>query len=355
MTATTLTYERRRRLADALRSQRMRAAEYVTHEFLERHPDWRERYGDLAWERGVEDATFHVDFLAGALESGSPQAFEQYARWTARVLGSRGIAPTFLIENLMQLADWFETSLGEDASLVTSYIEAGCAAARAQAEGGDDGDRLDPDRSLYLQAILAGNRTAALNVALEALRSGMGVIDIYTELLQPAQYELGNLWETNRITVAREHMATAVTQYVVAQLYGRFDLPEERRGRMIVTGVEGEMHQLGANMLADVLEAEGWDVRFLGTQLPHRDILQAIEKHEPTIVGISATMLFNVPKVSSLIGDVRLRYGSDVRIILGGAAFRFSGNLWRDLGADGFGKDLHEGIALVDRLTTSMN
>lgn len=90
---------------------------------------------------------------------------------------------------------------------------------------------------------------------------------------------------------------------------------------MIVTGVEGEMHQLGANMLADVLEAEGWDVRFLGTQLPHRDILQAIEEHEPTIVGISATMLFNVPKVSSLIGDVRLRYGSDVRIILGGAAF----------------------------------
>lgn len=110
-----LTYERRRRLADALRSQRMRAAEYVTHEFLERHPNWRERYGDLAWERGVEDATFHVDFLAGAIERGSPQAFEQYARWTARVLGSRGIAPTFLIENLMQLADWFETSLGEDA------------------------------------------------------------------------------------------------------------------------------------------------------------------------------------------------------------------------------------------------
>ena len=54
-----------------------------------------------------------------------------------------------------------------------------------------------PIAAFYLQAILAGNRTAALNVALDALRSGMGVIDIYTELLQPAQYELGNLWETN--------------------------------------------------------------------------------------------------------------------------------------------------------------
>ena len=339
-------YEHRRRIADAVRAQRGRAAEYVTQEFLERHPDWQEKYGGAARVRGIEDAEFHVDFLAGAIESGSIEAFEQYARWTARVLGSRGIDARFLIENLMQLSGWFDSSLEDGSDVVRQYIDAACSAARQPSPAGGE---MDPDRSLYLQAILAGQRTPALKVALEALRSGMGVIDIYTDLLQPAQYELGRLWETNQITVAREHMATAVTQYVVAQLYSRFDMPLTQRGRIIVTGVQGEMHQLGANMLSDVLESEGWDVRFLGTQLPHRDILAAIDDHQPRIVGISTTMLFNIPRVSELVDDVRARFG-DVLIIVGGGAFRAAPDLWRDIGADGFGQDLREGVALVDRL-----
>jgi methanogenic corrinoid protein MtbC1 len=125
-----------------------------------------------------------------------------------------------------------------------------------------------------------------------------------------------------------------------------------QRGKMIVTGVEGEMHQVGANMVADVLETQGWDVRFLGTNMPHRGILQAVEEHQCSAIGISVTMLFNVPQVISLIGDLRGRYGHEnLKIIVGGAAFRSAPRLYEEIGSDGFARDLK---ATID-LTRSMS
>lgn len=344
----------RRVLADTLRTHREAVAARMTDAFLERHPDWVRRYGDVARVRGLEDARFHIDFLAGAVQAGSHDAFETYARWTARVLGSRGIAPTFLIENLEQLEAELVALVGErDAATIQGYLDAGVASIRAGVAptvGPGPSDDLTTDLKLYLDAILGGHRTAALNVALEVLRKDVSVPDVYMRLLQPAQYEVGRLWEQNEISVSTEHMATAITQYVVAQLYSRLEIPDRTRGNAIVTGVEGELHQLGANMVADVLESDGWNVRFLGTQMPHRDILRAIAEHRPVLVGISTTMLFNLPNVASLVEQIRRSADDDLQIIVGGGAFRDQTNAWREVGADGQGRDLRDTLEMVRTL-----
>ena len=74
-----------RSAAEAIRRERDRVASEVTEEFLCRHPDWVDRYGERARIRGIEDARFHVDFLAGAVAAGGPEPFAAYARWAARV------------------------------------------------------------------------------------------------------------------------------------------------------------------------------------------------------------------------------------------------------------------------------
>jgi len=193
---------------------------------------------------------------------------------------------------------------------------------------------------------------AAANVALEALREGHSAPDVYVEILQNSLYEVGRRWESNQITVAEEHMATAITQYVVAQMYSRLAPSDVARGKMIIAGVEGELHQVGANMVADLLEADGWDVRFLGTNMPHDGILSAIAEHQPTVLGISATMIFNVPKVRRLIEDVRQKFAERApRIILGGAAFRAAPALSAELGVSGFAPDLRSARTLVNQLS----
>lgn len=361
-------FDRRRVLAEALESRRDEIARSVTERFLHRHPDWLERYGDLAWQRGVEDAIFHVEFLAGAILADDVSAYRDYALWTAGVLEARGIRAELLAENLEQVRDAVSAGLEEtDRALVHRIADAGIAAAgpelrrHAEAEAGVRGgteaeaahggdDAFAVEQSLYLQAVRVGKRGPALTVAMEALRSGARVPEIYGKILQPVQYEIGRLWERNEITVAQEHMATAVTQYVVSQLYSHLEIPDVRRGNAIVTGVRGELHQLGANMVADVLEADGLNVRFLGTQLPHHGILQAIDEHQPRLIGISATILFSLPAVAELIEETRREFGSDVRVLVGGAAFRGGAHIWRDMGADGFGADLDAAVLEARRL-----
>ena len=103
-------------------------------------------------------------------------------------------------------------------------------------------------------------------------------------------------------------------------------------------------------MVADVLEADGWNVRFLGTQLPHRGVLDAIAEHQPRLIGVSATVLSSLPAVADLIHDIRSEFGSDPIVLVGGSAFRTRPDAWREMHADGFGRDLQEAVAVAAEL-----
>lgn len=340
-------------LAERLRGLGPVVAERVTEGFLRTHPDWVERYGDLARRRGVEDAVFHVQFLASAVQVGDAGAFADYARWTRQVLEARGIAVSFLAENLRQVAGELAGMLdGEEAAVVRECFEAADAVCAPDAPPvRTHADMPSHATTVFVQALLSGNRRPAWNIVQEQMRMGTALPVIYTDLLQHAMYEVGRLWEGNVITVAQEHVATAIVQFIVAQLYPLLPQPDELLGRMVLAGVEGEMHQVGANMVADIMEADGWDVRFLGINVPEAAAVKAVRDHQADLVGISATMLFNVPRVQSLIAAVR---GADLdpapRILVGGAAFRARPGLAQELGADGLAGDLNEACRVARRL-----
>jgi len=339
------TYEWRLRLAAALERLRDTVAHDVTEVFLARHPDWLDRYGERARIRGIEDAAFHIRFLAGSIAAGEPGQFADYARWTARVLQNRGIEPAFVAENIEQVGDALRERLEvEQAAYIAPYLAAGLEALREPEPDSSPSDRVDAlglTCSLYTQAILAGERAAALTIIKEAVQEGADPIDLYVDVLQEAQYRVGRQWERNAITVTQEHMATAITQLVIAHLYAHLEPATNRRGRMVLTGTHGELHQVGAMMLADVLEADGWDLRFLGTNMPHEGIVQAVEDHQPDVLGISTTMLFNIPRVQELMAACRDLPGmAGLPIVVGGGAFRGSPALYSEIGANAYAPDL---------------
>jgi len=299
-----ITLAERTSLAERIRGLKQAVAVSVTDEFFQRHPDWLERYGERGRQHGIDDACFHMDFLAGGIESGTFTPFEDYVRWTVRVLDARKISAHFVAENLGQIERALCPRLsGTEQLLVSSFIQAGCSACSGapeqQAQARDEQTGLGLSQRLFLQAILKGQRKAATTIMSEALREGHPVVDIYIEVFQESLYQVGRLWESNKITVAEEHMATAITQYVVAQTYAHLPTSSTRRGNVVLTGVAGELHQLGANMVSDVLESQGYDVHFLGTNMPNSGILQEIENHRADMLGISATMLFNIPAPAS--------------------------------------------------------
>ena len=207
------------------------------------------------------------------------------------------------------------------------------------------------DRELYLEAILAGDSRSASDVALRAVEKGINVRDVYVDVLQESLYEVGRLWETNRISVSAEHLATAITQVVLSRLYEALPRPEATLGRFLLTGIEGELHQIGGHMVSDSLEADGWDVRFLGTDVLTADVLTAIAEFRPEILGISCTLLTNLPKAAFLIGAVRETYqGSAPRIVVGGGAFRAAPGKAAELGADAFAPDMRAAVGVARAL-----
>ena len=342
------------RIAAAIRAVRAAVAVEVTNEFLIRHPEWPARYGDRARQFGIEDAGYHQDFLAAAIESGEVEAFGKYGAWAAGMLMARHIEPSFLAENLNQIGHALRVRLpAPDGDIATSFISSGierCLSGAAKTEPAQPLGQFGELTTLYTDAAIRGYRRPALNLLLEAVRQGHPVIDIYSDVLQTAMYRIGRLWEENKITVAQEHMATAITQFVIGHLYPLIDREVGFRGKLVLTGVQGEFHQVGALMVADVLEAAGWDVRFLGTDTPINGVLGAIEEHEAGLFGISATMLFNLSSVSRLVDSVRAKFGHQIRIMLGGGAFRSVPLLYKEFGADGCGLDLPAAVALANDL-----
>jgi methanogenic corrinoid protein MtbC1 len=287
------------------------------------------------------------------VETGSIRAFEDYCEWAAGVLKTRAIASHFLAENLTQIEAALISGLSvEEQTLVARIMEAGRAACgREKTHPAQPDTPLALTRSVYLQSILIGARAGSVQIVEEALRNGAGIFDIYAEVFQESLYEVGRLWEQGKISVSIEHRATAITQFVMAGIYSRAlrREPSTPLRQAMVTGVAGELHQIGANMVADVLENAGWNVEFLGTDAPHEGIIAAVQAQDSDLVCISATMLFNVPNVVRLIRDVRAS-SPRLRVLIGGAAFRASPELWVEIGADGFARDLSGAVQVADRL-----
>ena len=344
--------------ARQLRAQKTRIATRANELFLSRHPEWRVRYGDVATKRGIEDAAFHVEFLAGALETGESAALIDYMTWLLDVLGSRGIAPELVVESIELVgleALWLLE--GPARTSLELMMAAGVASARTKPDPVPVGEEPINESPLanasrtFLNALLLGERQGALGVAREALRVAAHPTDVYVELFQRSLGEIGRRWQLNLITVAQEHMATAIVQFVLAQLYSSLDRSAPVRGNALVTGVEGELHQVGANLVADALELDGWRVHFLGTNVPHDGIVAAAAEMKADIVGISATMLFNVDPVARLVESIRgNQRGNGPRILVGGGAFRNAPVLWKDVGADGSARDVRAACTVAREL-----
>jgi len=335
-------------LGHRLRNLRGEMAKALAHESGTGHPEPLPGSGRPGGRAVEADAGEPLDFLAGALEGGSLAAFEEYARWKSRVLESRALSAGEVVRDFENMEAWLGTRLPPtEQQLVAQALRAGAQAA-ARADAGHSGVRTGPSplqavQERFLQVILKGDRREATRLSLEALKEGHSIPDLYIEVFQESQYELGRLWESNRITVAEEHMATAVTQSVLARLYPFIEPASPPKGKMVVTGVEGEMHQIGAHMVSDLFEARGWSVCFLGTNVPRVGVIQALAEHDADLLGISATMLFSVPNVVELVHAVRQEFG-DVRprILVGGATFRLSPRLAGELGVESFVGDLRQ-------------
>ena len=181
---------------------------------------------------------------------------------------------------------------------------------------------LDELRTRYLAAQLAGDRREALRLIVEeGAERGVPVAALHLEVIRPAQVEIGRLWQENAITVADEHLATAISQLVVSHLY-RYLPPTAANGRRVVVAcADGELHEMGARIAADFLEMAGFTVHFLGADVPAASLAAMIQRARPDLVVLSAATTFCFPGLRRTIAAAREAGGPGLPILVGGGAF----------------------------------
>lgn len=189
----------------------------------------------------------------------------------------------------------------------------------------DESERLRRLSSQYVAAQLAGNSRAALRLVLdEALGQGVDIKMVYLDILQAAQYQIGMLWQQNQISVAQEHMATAISQLVLAHLYPALPRRPSNQKLILLGCPAGEHHDLGARMCADFFEMAGFDVHYLGANVPTESLLAMVRSEQPDLLALSATMTFNLPALSDAVLRSREAGGNGLRITAGGHALSWS-------------------------------
>jgi methanogenic corrinoid protein MtbC1 len=340
--------------AHTIRTRLEELARAVTDRHFAAFPESLARWGEVGRERCLEDARFHLRYLATALDAHSDALFLDYVAWTKIVLSKRNIPERELAEHLRILVHTLEDLLDAQSDEAIRTIE--IAIERLPSMSDEVPSFLDPRApfwavaSAYLGALLRGSRRDAMDIIARALDEGAQLRDVYRHVFEPAQQEIGRLWQLNQINVAQEHFCTAATQHIMTQLYSRIFVGEKKEKRAVSMCVGGELHEIGLRIVTDLLELEGWQTWYLGASVPSVSAAQLCIDQRADVLLVSATLPPHIQGAAELIRHVRTRSElASMKILVGGRAFRSAPDVWRTIGADAFAADSDECLATVER------
>jgi DNA-binding transcriptional MerR regulator/methylmalonyl-CoA mutase cobalamin-binding subunit len=161
----------------------------------------------------------------------------------------------------------------------------------------------------------------ALEEVLERAVMTLGVPDFLERVAVTTLEDIGHGWSERAVSVAQEHMATAVFRRVLGWLFGLYQTTSAAH-RLVVATPPGERHELGALMAAISAAAEGWNVTYLGPDMPVEELLGAIGQARAEAVALSVVQLGDERAVLSVLREIRAGLPPRVAVLLGGAGAR---------------------------------
>ncbi|MCV6638779.1 cobalamin-dependent protein [Candidatus Albibeggiatoa sp. nov. NOAA] len=349
-----------KQISELLDEQQVDLAVFIAQAYYQQYPEIEQRYGARGKKACIQDIKYHLTYLSEAIAAGHPSFFGNYIAWAKVLLSGMNIPSEDLAQNLQVMRTQLEKYLNvseNEFSIINEYIAHGLDQLPAlPSQIPSFIQDSDPHAELaqeYLQYLLRGERQIASRLILDAVENkGVNVKEIYLNVFQYAQYEIGRLWQMNKISVAQEHYCTAATQLIMSQLYS-YIFSTERQGKaMVATCVGGDLHELGVRMVADFFEMDGWDTYYLGANTPSSSIMQELKLREANLLAISVTMTFHLRAAEALIAAVRAdAEHQNVKIMVGGHPFNLEPSLWKQIGADGYARNAQEAIEKSNELT----
>lgn len=201
----------------------------------------------------------------------------------------------------------------------------------------------------YLEHLFAGKRCAARELMFAAQDRGVTAGKLLQLIIWPAMEQVERLYREDQIARIVEHMATRINRMVADQLHGFIARKPKSGNKLVVVCGDGEVQELGAQIIADLFEGEGWSVWFLGAGVPNDEILQFVGEIKPDVLCAYGTNPAGVPNVRRLIELIRgVGVCEEMQILVAGGVFNRADGLADEIRADLFAPNVREALRVVD-------
>lgn len=223
---------------------------------------------------------------------------------------------------------------------------AGNAAKEATA---DNGPQINEMQDKLKTAVLKGNRNGIVKITKEALESGEKPAELLNQVLLPAINQVGEFFDQGKyflpqLIASAEAMKNSIE--VLEPLLQTGGTGEEMPVVVIAT-VEGDIHDIGKNLVALMLKNHGFHVIDLGKDVPQAKILESAKEHHAEFIALSALMTTTMQRMREIVAAAK-EEGITAKIIIGGAVI--TQEYADEIGADGYSKDAADAVKLAKSL-----
>jgi len=199
----------------------------------------------------------------------------------------------------------------------------------------------------FEQALLSLDRVAAREIVLDGAKS-MGAIEFVNEVAVPVLVKIGHGWEEGTYALAQIYMSGSICEEMIDLIMPPADPDRIKQPEMAIVVLE-DFHVLGERIVYSVLRASGYELQEFGHGCKVEDVIEKVKQHGTKILLVSVLMLRSALLISDLVKRLR-EEGLDVKVIVGGAPFRFDHKLWQEVGADAMGMDGMEARDIITKI-----
>lgn len=196
-------------------------------------------------------------------------------------------------------------------------------------------------------AVMSGDKNRTLELVERAVKE-VSAPDIIEKALNPAMTEVGAKMNSGEVFVPEVLLAARAMKESIKALkpYLMQDSQERSKGTVVIGTVEGDLHDIGKNIVGVMMEGVGFKVVDLGIDVPCEKFIEAVKEHSPVILGMSAILSSTLKEMKTVIADLNEQgLRKRVKVLVGGAAVSYS--FAEQIGADGYGPNAGKAVELA--------
>ena len=194
------------------------------------------------------------------------------------------------------------------------------------------------------------DQDGAYELAKKALEQGLKPDEILEKALIPAMANVGNKFSRKEIYVPQMLMSAKAMSGAMVHLKPYFQSGEtKRKGTFIIGTVTGDLHDIGKNLVAMMVEGGGWEVIDLGVDVSSDKFLKALTENPKAVIGLSALLTTTMENMKKIVADVKAKYASS-KILVGGAPV--TQDYCNKIGADFYSPDPQGAVNYLSQLVS---